>query len=274
MTLGYSPCPNDTFIFHALAHGLIDGLKVHWDIHLEDVETLNEKAMTGTYDVTKLSVHAYGFLTDQYQLLNAGSALGFGAGPLLITSPENARRPVSEMRVAIPGKYTTAHFLFQMAYPEAKRKSFVVFSAIEDAIISGQVDAGVIIHENRFTYAKKGLEKIVDLGEMWERKTGMPIPLGGIAIRRSLAADRKQQINQMIGASVRHAFAHPEGAMPYISQHAQEMERDVILQHIDLYVNDYSVDLGQNGRQAVLRFLDEGLKMGLLPPIRQDIFLD
>lgn len=274
MTLGFSPCPNDTFIFHALAHGLIGGPKVHWDIYMEDVESLNEKAMTDSYDVTKLSIHAFGYLSDQYQLLDAGSALGFGAGPLLITSAKNAQRPVSEMSIAIPGKFTTAHFLFQMAYPEAKRKSFVVFSSIEEAIMTGQVDAGVIIHENRFTYAKKGLEKIVDLGEMWERKTGMPIPLGGIAIRRSLATDVKKQINQMIGESVRHAFANRETAMPFICHHAQEMEKDVIQQHINLYVNDYSIDLGQNGRQAIVCFLEEGVKMGLFPPIRQDIFLD
>lgn len=273
LRLGFSPCPNDTFLFHALLHKLVEGPKVHWEPHMEDVESLNQLALTGQLDVTKLSFHAYAYCAHLYQLLNTGSALGFGCGPLLIARSFLTDEQIRDSVIAIPGELTTAHFLFKMAYPEAKNTRTIVFSDIENAILNEEVDAGVIIHENRFTYMDKGLIQIKDLGAYWEEKTGLPIPLGGIFVRRDLSLDLKLAIEQAIGESVRFGWAHPEASTDFIRCHAQEMAPDVIRQHIQLYVNAFTEDLGQRGREAVTGMYGQASDLHLIPAIPESIFL-
>jgi 1,4-dihydroxy-6-naphthoate synthase len=262
VTLGFSPCPNDCFIFDALVHNKIDTEGLNIKVELHDVETLNQKALNRELDITKLSFHAYGHVLNKYILLRAGSALGFNCGPLLITRHTERSRSVNEdastslsmtgdMKIAIPGKLTTANFLLSLAYPHLKNKIEYVFSDIENAILSGEVDAGLIIHENRFTYEEKGLKKIIDLGEFWESLIHAPIPLGGIVIKRSFDNALQQKVNRLIKKSVEFAFANPQSSKDYVKAHAQEMSEEVIRKHIDLYVNNFSVDLGEVGVNAI-----------------------
>ncbi|MCF8237128.1 MAG: 1,4-dihydroxy-6-naphthoate synthase [Saprospiraceae bacterium] len=272
LRLGFSPCPNDTFIFHALLHELVQGPKVHWEPHLEDVETLNQWALEGRLDVTKLSFHAYAKCSQHYQLLNTGAALGFGCGPLVIARHPMTADQLEDAVIAIPGELTTANFLFQLAYPLVRQRKVMPFSEIENAVLEGRVDAGVIIHENRFTYAQKGLTKLMDLGEYWESETGLPIPLGGIFVRRDLPVDLKMDIQKAIGASVRYALDHPTASASFIQCHAQEMDPEVTRQHIDLYVNEYSADLGETGQGAVRELYAKAVNTGIIPLEPQDIF--
>lgn len=251
LTLAYSPCPNDCFIFDALVHGKIDTGDLEFEVQLEDVETLNQKALKGELDITKLSFHAYARVLQHYILLRSGSALGFNCGPLLIKSKKVNKKLKEDWLVAIPGELTTANFLFSMAYPEIKNKKVMLFSEIEDAVLTGEVDAGLIIHESRFTYQDKGLEKLADLGEFWENLIHAPIPLGGIVMKRNLNSELQQKVNALIRKSVEYAFAHPKASMPYVRAHAQEMSEEVMKKHIALYVNAFSVDLGEQGKQAV-----------------------
>jgi 1,4-dihydroxy-6-naphthoate synthase len=254
LTLGYSPCPNDCFIFDALLHKKIDTEGLDFEVQLEDVETLNRKALKAELDITKLSFHAYAYVLDKYILLRAGSALGFNCGPLLVekrSADNNARKSIDDMKVAIPGKMTTANFLLSLAYPELKNKVEYLFSDIENAVLNGEVDAGLLIHENRFTYEQKGLKKIVDLGEFWDSLIHAPIPLGGIVMKRDLDEKLRQQVNRLIRKSVEFAFADPESSMPYVKAHAQEMSEEVMKKHIALYVNEFSIDLGEKGANAV-----------------------
>lgn len=258
LSLAYSPCPNDCFIFDALIHNKIDTEGLKFEVLLEDVETLNRKALKTELDITKLSFHAYAYVLEKYILLRAGSALGFNCGPLLVQDSK-AKNHVSRwdvmnlenMNVAIPGKLTTANFLLSLAYPQLQNKKEYVFSEIENAVLSGEVNAGLLIHENRFTYESKGLEKIMDLGEYWDSLIHAPIPLGGIVIRRDLDHDIQQKVNRVIRRSVEFAFANRESSMPYVKQHAQEMSEEVMKKHIALYVNDFSVDLGELGEKAI-----------------------
>lgn len=265
LSLGFSPCPNDCFIFDALLHGKIDTEGLRFKPVIEDVESLNKKALKNKLDITKLSFFAFAQVQKKYSLLDSGSALGFGVGPLVIAKPH----PLSpllprekgagvEVKVAIPGKNTTANLLFSLAYPKLKNKTEILFSEIEDAVLKGKFDLGVIIHESRFTYEQKGLKKIIDLGEWWEKKTKSPIPLGGIVINKNISgvetqdfASLQQQINRIIRRSVEFAFANPESSKAFVKKHAQEMDDEVIKQHIHLYVNKYSVSLGTKGRKAV-----------------------
>lgn len=251
LTLGYSPCPNDCFIFDALVHNKIDTEGLEFKVELHDVETLNQKALKGELDITKLSFHAYGYVLKNYILLRAGSALGFNCGPLLVENGKWKREDVGSMKVAIPGKMTTANFLLSLAYPDLKNKVEYVFSEIEDAVLLGKVDAGLLIHENRFTYEEKGLKKIMDLGEYWESLIHAPIPLGGIVIKRNLDKALQQKVNRVIKKSVEFAFANPESCMSYVKAHAQEMSEEVMKKHIALYVNKFSMDLGTEGMNAV-----------------------
>jgi 1,4-dihydroxy-6-naphthoate synthase len=253
LSLAYSPCPNDCFIFDAMIHAKIDTEGLEFHVELGDVETLNKKALKGELDITKLSFHAYAYVLDEYILLRAGSALGFNCGPLLIKSAavSSSRQSVEKMKVAIPGKMTTANFLLSLAYPDLKNKVEYVFSEIEDAVLRGEVDAGLIIHENRFTYQDKGLEKIIDLGEYWDSLIHAPIPLGGIVVKRNLSDEIQQKVNRVIKRSVEYAFAHPESSMPYVREHAQAMSEEVMKKHIALYVNQFSIDLGEEGKKAV-----------------------
>jgi 1,4-dihydroxy-6-naphthoate synthase len=256
LTLGFSPCPNDTFIFDALVNKKIDTGEFEFNVLLEDVQTLNEWAMEGRLDVSKISYGALTGVLKEYILLNAGGALGKGTGPLLITKYDvKNTETVDDMLVAVPGKNTTAHVLFSLAFPLVKSKKFMVFSDIEDAVLSGDVDAGVIIHENRFTYEEKGLKKIMDLGEFWEQQTGFPIPLGGIVMKRSFDEPVRRRVDELIKQSLNHAFANYPELSEYVRKHAQEMEEKVMRQHIDLYVNNYSLELGDDGRAAIQKFL-------------------
>lgn len=253
LTLGFSQCPNDTFIFDALVNKKIDTGGLEFEVYLEDVQTLNEWAQEERLDISKISYGVLPLVLDKYNYLNSGGALGKGVGPLLISKlPAGQLPPVEQMKVAIPGKNTTAHLLFSLAFPGAKEKVFKVFNEIEDAVLSEEVDAGVIIHENRFTYYQRGLHKLRDLGEYWEQTTGAPIPLGGIVARKSLGENLGRQVDGLIRKSVEYAFAHHYKELTaYVKQHAQEMSEAVMRQHIDLYVNDYSIDLGENGRKAI-----------------------
>ena len=324
LSLGFSPCPNDTFIFDALIHQKIDTEGLNFDVVFDDVETLNQKAFRAELDITKLSFHAYAYLTEKYVLLNAGSALGFGVGPLLICENENyistdslqnlrpptsnlrpqtsdlqpqtsdlqpqtsnlkpqtsdlrlqtsdLRLQTSDLRIGIPGKYTTANFLLSLAFPEAKNKIEMKFFEIESALLNHQIDMGVIIHENRFTYQEKGLKKIIDLGQFWEDLTQGPIPLGGIMVKRGLPENVKQKVNRIIKRSVQYAFDHPESGMDFICSLSQEMSKEVINKHIELYVNKFSIDLGEVGRNAVQTFFEQAHKLGIIPETKQNLFL-
>lgn len=326
LTLGFSPCPNDTFIFDALIHHKIDTEGLEFDVLFEDVETLNLKALAGELDITKLSYHAYAYVLNNYVLLDAGSALGFGVGPLLISSREyqvssnedvesvklrvegqsgnapityndqqsaisdqllgnlnlfqittthtpHPTTPISQLKIGIPGKYTTANFLLSLAFPEARNKVELMFSDIENSLLIGNIDLGLIIHENRFTYQDKGLHKVIDLGEFWEQLTGCAIPLGGIMIKRSLPDEIKHKVNRIIRRSVEFAFANPKSGIEFIRAHSQEMSEEVMYKHIDLYVNRYSIDLGSEGKKAVITLFDEAIKRKVIPEPKQKLFL-
>ncbi|ACG72931.1 protein of unknown function DUF191 [Anaeromyxobacter sp. K] len=256
LTLGFSPCPNDTFIFDALVNGAVDAEGLDLDVRLEDVQTLNEWALAGRLDVSKISYGVLPLVAREYAVLASGGALGLGVGPLLVARPGLGAFDPARMTVAIPGRNTTAHLLFSLAYPGAAHKQFMVFSDIERAVLSGAVDAGVIIHEGRFTYQAKGLERLMDLGEHWESRTRSPIPLGGIVARRSLGPEVLRKLERLVRASAEHALAGRPLVTGYVRCHAQEMDEAVMRQHIDLYVNAFSVDLGEAGRRAVATLLD------------------
>ncbi len=256
LTLGFSPCPNDTFIFDALINKRIDTEGLEFDAVLEDVEALNQGAFKGKLDITKLSYPAFFQNLDKYLLLNSGAALGKGVGPILISkvNPNSYRdqeSKVEDRSIALPGENTTANLLFSFAYPAANNKVFMRFDKIEDAVLSGKTDLGVIIHENRFTYQQKGLHKVTDLGEYWEEKRNTPIPLGGIAIKRSVDKAIGLQVDKSIRKSVEFAFSNYPLVTDYVKQHSQEMDEEVMRQHIELYVNDFSLDLGNEGKKAI-----------------------
>lgn len=273
LTLGFSPCPNDTFIFDAIANNRIDTEGLSFEIIIKDVEKLNRLAFRHQLDITKLSYYAYAYLMKDYLLLHTGSALGNNCGPLLVSKPENQKSRVENLTIAIPGKYTTANFLLGLAFPGAVQKTEMRFSDIEDAVVQDKVDAGVIIHENRFTYQDKGLVKIMDLGEFWESRTGFPIPLGGIAVKRNLPVEISQRVNYILRRSVEYAFAHPASSREYVKQHAQEMDESVRNRHIQLYVNNYTLDLGETGKKAVKTLFEWAKRNQLITTIREDIFL-
>ncbi len=273
LTLGFSTCPNDTFIFDAMIHGKIDTEGLEFDVVMGDVEELNRGAFEGSIQITKLSYHAYAYVANNYKLLTSGSALGRGNGPLLISKNEYASDEVEGLVIAIPGKYTTANLLFSIFYPGAKSKTEYLFSDIEDAILSGKVDAGVIIHENRFTYQEKGLMKIVDLGEQWENRTNSPIPLGGIVIQRKLEKEIQEKVNRVLKRSINYAFENPESSYSFVKKYAQEMKDEVMNAHINLYVNDFSIELGDEGKSAIINLYKEATKSGVIPSVSKDIFV-
>lgn len=282
LTLGFSPCPNDTFIFDAMIHQKIDTEGLSFEVSYEDVETLNQKTFKEELDISKLSFHAYAYAIENYVLLDAGSALGFGVGPLLICNSKEIAdialkgregEVISDLRVAIPGKYTTANFLLGLAFPKLLNKVLKVFSEIEPALLTNEVDLGLIIHENRFTYQNKGLIKVMDLGDFWEKETGCPIPLGGIVIKRNLSDEIKAKVNRVLKRSVEYAFEHPKSGIEFIRKHAQEMSEEVMYKHIDLYVNKYSLDLGQDGKKAVQVMFEKALSLNLIPSTKKSLFL-
>ncbi len=274
LSLGFSPCPNDCFMFDAIVNKRIDLEGLEFSERLADVEALNTSAFAGEADVTKLSYHAYAYCIGDYVLLDAGSALGRNCGPLLISKRPIAKDEVAggSLRIAIPGTFTTANFLLGLAFPKAQDKTALVFSDIEGALLDGRFDAGLIIHENRFTYEARGLKKIIDLGEYWESETGAPIPLGGIVIKRSLPDEIQQRVNRVLRRSVEYAFAHRTASLDYVRAHAQEMSDEVMYKHIDLYVNEYSVNLGAEGRRAVELLFEKAAATGIIPPANRGLF--
>ena len=276
LQLGFSPCPNDTFIFDAMLHGKIDTEGITFIPVIEDVETLNQKALQQELAITKLSYHAFAHLVDKYILLDAGSALGFGVGPLLISKNkiENIENKIANLKIGIPGKLTTANFLLNIAFPQAQQKVEMVFSEIENALINAEIDLGLIIHENRFTYATKGLHKVIDLGSFWEQKTGSAIPLGGIVMSRKYDKQTLVKVNRIMASSVEFAMKNPLSSAAFVKQHAQEMEESVMVKHIQLYVNKYSLNLGVEGRKAVSTLLDSAVAQGLILPFTHPIFID
>lgn len=264
LSIGFSPCPNDTFIFHALVTGLIPtkSFTLLPEV-LADVETLNAWALAGRLDVTKLSFHTLGHVLDEYELLSTGAALGRGCGPLLVSRPDIALESLAQQTIAVPGHYTTAAMLLKMCHPECQTITVMRFDQIMPALAAGTIGAGVIIHESRFTYQRYGLQLLTDLGAWWEKTTGHPIPLGGIAARRTLGKEIISELETTIRQSLQAAFQHPAQADPYVKTHAQEIDDQVIRDHIGLYVNDYSLDLGPEGMAAVNNFLKKGHEAGL-----------
>jgi len=272
-TLGFSPCPNDCFIFDALIHKKIDTQGIDFTVVMDDVEALNNKAFKQELDITKLSYHAFLYVTNHYALLNSGSALGFNCGPLLVKKATSKIQHLDKASIAIPGKFTTANFLLSIAFPDAKNKKELLFSEIEDAVLLNKVDAGLLIHESRFTYQQKGLEKIMDLGEFWENLIHAPIPLGGIVVKRNIDNSLQKTIDSLIKQSVEFAFSNPESCMPFVKQHAQEMSEEVMKKHIALYVNDFSIDLGNIGKKAIQLLFNKAIENKLIQNIAPSIYI-
>ena len=272
LTLGFSPCPNDTFMFYPLVHGLVDTAGLAFHERLEDVETLNRLALAGELDVSKVSYHALGHVREQYALLRSGSALGRGCGPLLVAREQIKPADLHGRRIAVPGQYTTALLLLRLLDPGLDNFIVMPFHEVMEAVLAGRVDVGLIIHESRFTYQELGLQKIIDLGEWWEGETGLPIPLGGIVARRSLGAETIAVIERALQAGVAYARSHPAEAAAYIREHAREMSDEVCAAHIGLYVNDFSADLGEEGEQAIDCLLKRAENSGIIPRSTESLF--
>jgi len=265
ISLGISPCPNDTFIFHALLHGLIDGNRFRFLLRMEDVDTLNRMGMDAALDLTKISFHMFGYLRNEYVLLNSGAALGRGCGPLLIAHPGLSLKKIKDKTIAVPGRFTTANLLLQLMTGGHDNIREMRFDRIVEAVARREVAAGLIIHETRFTYQLRRLVALVDLGGWWEDRTSRPIPLGGIIARRSLGEATIRSLDEMIKRSVIHARRDPEASRDFVRGHAQELSDEVIRKHIDLYVNDFSVDLGGEGRKAVKTLFDQAEQSRIIP---------
>ncbi|HEX9022132.1 MAG TPA: 1,4-dihydroxy-6-naphthoate synthase [Nitrospirota bacterium] len=274
LSIGYSPCPNDTFIFYALIHGKVRVPGVEFKERLEDVETLNRMALDGRLDITKISYHAFGHLRGQYALLRSGSALGRGCGPLIVAKPGISLADLNEGTVAVPGKLTTAYLLLRLFDPALENVSIMPFDRIMDAVSRGEAKAGLIIHESRFTYPLYKLEKLLDLGEWWEGHSGLPIPLGGILCKRSLGREVLLKVEEGIRDSLLYARTHSGEVMDYCRRHSQEMDETVMKRHIDLYVNDFTLDLGKEGLAAVQRLFDEAEARRILPRADKPLLAD
>ena len=263
-TIGFSPCPNDTFIFDALVNKKIDLGDLEFDVFMEDVETLNRLALQEKLDISKISYGVLPRIMPAYRVLDAGGALGMGVGPILVSARPLEPERITELSIALPGIHTTAHMLFNLAFPQAKKKVFMAFSDIEDAVLRGETDLGVLIHENRFTYEQKGLYKVLDLGEFWEQNTQSPIPLGGVVMNRQFEISQMNTINALIRESLEYSRKNYPQLSAFVKHHAQEMEEDVMRKHIDLYVNDFTTSLGSQGRAAVWKLLD--IASHFIPP--------
>ncbi len=273
VTLGFSPCPNDTFIFYPLLNNLVDTGNFRFIERLEDVETLNMLAAGAVLDMTKLSYHAFAHVRNEYALLRSGSALGRGCGPLLVAAGDMDISTLHKKTIAIPGRHTTAFLLLRLFNPDIEKFIILPFNEIMDSVINGDVDAGVIIHESRFTYQGYGLKKLIDLGEWWEGETGLPIPLGGIAVRRSLGAGTIALLEKALRDGVGYSVANPDAAAHYIREHAQEMSEDICRAHINLYVNDFSSDLGDEGVKAIELLIRMAEQRGIVPESEKKLFL-
>ena len=273
LTLGFSPCPNDTFVFDAMVHGRIDNEGLEFDYFLADIEELNRRAFASDVDITKISYHAYAYAAHNFLLLNSGSALGFGNGPLLISKKMCSADEIKKAKIAIPGKYTTANLLFSIAWPEATNKTEYLFSGIEDAVLNEEVDAGLLIHETRFTYLSKGLHKVADMGEYWEEHTGLPIPLGAIVINRKIPHETALKVERVIRRSLEYAYSDSMASFDFVKKNAREMEIEVMNSHIKLYVNKFTLDLGDQGKNAVNELFRIANEKGVIPPVPKRIFV-
>jgi 1,4-dihydroxy-6-naphthoate synthase len=273
LTLGFSPCPNDTFIFDAMVHGRIDTEGLVFKYFLSDVEDLNRKALSSEIDITKISYHAYAYAAKNYLILDSGSALGYRNGPLLISKRSINPSEIVHSRIAIPGKLTTANLLFSIAWPDAHNKTEYLFSDIEDAILKDEVDAGLIIHETRFTYFKKGLLKIADMGEFWEKSTGLPIPLGAIVINRNIPEDIAHKVNRVLRRSIEYAYHDSSASYNFVYGNAKEMNGEVMNRHIKLYVNEFSLNLGKKGKESINELFRIAGEKGVIPSLPGRIFL-
>jgi len=267
LKIAISPCPNDTFMFWAMLHRQVDTCGMTFSVAMRDIEQLNRAATEQEFDVVKISYAHYPKVSQAYQLLSAGSALGFGNGPLLVSRRKIYPDEVPHLRIAVPGVHTTANLLLTMAYPTATNKKEYLFSDIEEVVLSDEADAGLLIHETRFTYTQKGLRKIMDMGEYWENETGLPLPLGGIAVRRDLPEKTKHQLNASLRESVHYALQNPNATDEFVVLHAKEMSLDVCRKHINLYVNEFSVDLGEKGKQAIHTLFNKGTAAGLFSEV-------
>lgn len=272
LKLAFSTCPNDTFMFHAMVHKLVHTGNYNFEINLMDIEELNEQAAQQINDISKISINAYGQLSEHYQLLSSGAALGFGNGPLIISKHKIYPDELADAKMAIPGFKTTANLLLESLFPEVQNKKAYLFSDIEEAVLSGETDAGLIIHETRFSFHKKGLLKVADLGEVWEEKIKLPLPLGGIAIRRDLDKNVKEDIQSILAQSVKFAMINPKASLPYVKNHAQDLDEEVMKQHIDLYVNDYSINIKSDGKSAIEYLVKEAARINQ-KQLTQPIFL-
>jgi len=260
-------------MFDALVNGKIEQREFKFTLHLADIEELNMRAIQGIPDITKLSIAALAKVAGEYELLKSGAAIGFGNGPLLVSKRKIFPDELRDVKIAIPGEKTTANLLLQILFPEASKKHAYLFSSIEEVVLDNECDAGLLIHETRFTYESRGLKKIVDLGEEWERRTSLPIPLGGIVVRKSLPDEVKRRFGELLSESVRFALDHPRESLAYMKQHAQELSEDVIYKHVNLYVNEFSVQMGAEGEKAVLTLLRQGADAGIFPSVGQDLFV-
>ncbi len=273
VTIGFSPCPNDTFIFGALINGRIDTDGLEFDYFMADVEELNRRAFVGKDHILKLSYHAYAHASKDYLILDSGGALGYGTGPLLVSKREISESEVASLKIAIPGRFTTANLLFSIKWPDASNKKEYLFSDIEDAIIADEVDAGIIIHESRFTYFRKGLRLFTDLGRYWEEFSGLPVPLGAIAVNRSVPEEIAKKINSLIVKSLNYAHDNPDFVYDFIRKYAKVQDAEVISSHINLYVNEFTLNLGAEGKKAVRELYRKASEAGVIPALPQRIFL-
>ncbi len=272
LSLGFSTCPNDTFIFDAMVHKRIDTEGLEFELIMQDVEELNKLAFDGEIDITKISFHAFAYIANKYKILNSGSALGRNNGPLLISKRKIYPDEVPFLNIAIPGKNTTANLLLHSAYPNIKQTKEYLFSDIEEVVLSDEADAGLIIHETRFTYQKKGLKKIIDLGEFWENTTGLPVPLGGIIVNRRHSDEIIKKIDRVLQRSIIYAFDNPLAGLNFIKKYAQEMDEDVMYKHIELYVNDFTKNLGEIGKNTISKLLQKAVDLGFVNSIPNNIF--
>lgn len=273
LTLGFSPCPNDTFIFEAMVHGRVDTEGLEFDWFLADVEELNKRAVEGRVDITKMSFHAYARTAEKYLILDSGSALGRSNGPLVVSRGQIQPYELDDALIAIPGRYTTANLLFSIFWPRATRKREYLFSDIPGAVLSGEADAGLIIHETRFTYSSMGLTMVADTGALWENLTGLPVPLGGIVISRTIEPSVASKVERTIRRSISYALSSPQESVDFIRQHASETDADVTREHIKLYVNDFSLSLGEEGRRAIEKLFAMAVEKGAANPLPARIFL-
>lgn len=272
LSIGISPCPNDTFIFDAIYNNKIDCHDIEFDFYLQDIETLNNSALEEKYDICKVSIGAFLHLSKNYKLLKSGAAMGFGTGPLLVSKENFNIDDLKGKTIGIPGEYTTANMLLLLAMQKEYKTKEYIFSEIENAILSKEIAAGVIIHESRFTYEDKGLLKIMDLGAFWEETTGCPVPLGGIAINKRIPEDVALKAENLIRRSIEHAYKQ-KSYSNFITSNAREIEVSVLQKHIELYVNDYSIKIGNIGKGAIEKFFEVAFENKLIEKIPENIFV-